>query len=212
VSPLLVAYLSFTFVLVITPGSTTAVVVRNTLAGGRAAGLAAAAGAATANTSHATAAGLGLAVVFARWPLALAVLRFAGAAYLGWLGLVSLDRAARFADGGLPMLTSAPAAATSLAQQRGSFRQGLTVNILNPAIATFYLIVVPSFLPSGASRWYFVMLAAMHVTLAFACHGLWAVGLDRIRRLFRRPGSRRLLEGATGVALVALAVRVFLRN
>ena len=86
------------------------------------------------------------------------------------------------------------------------------MNILNPAIATFYLIVVPSFLPSGASRWYFVMLAAMHVTLAFACHGLWAVGLDRIRRLFRRPGSRRLLEGATGVALVALAVRVFLRN
>ena len=110
------------------------------------------------------------------------------------------------------MLTSAPAAATSPAQQRGSFRQGLTVNILNPAIATFYLIVVPSFLPSGASRWYFVMLAAMHVTLAFACHGLWAIGLDRIRRLFRRPGSRRLLEGATGVALIALAVRVFLRN
>jgi hypothetical protein len=88
-------------------------------------------------------------VVFSRWPMALAVLRFAGAAYLGWLGLVSLYRAARFADGGLPMLTVAPAAATSLAQQRGSFRQGLTVNILNPAIATFYLIVVPSFLPSA---------------------------------------------------------------
>lgn len=211
-SPLLVAYLSFTFVLVITPGSTTAVVVRNTLMGGRAAGLAAAAGAATANTSHATAAGLGLAVIFARWPLALTVLRFAGAAYLGSLGLMSLYRAIRFADGGLQMLSAAPAAGPTTAQQRGSFRQGLTVNLLNPAIATFYLVVVPSFLPSGASRWYFVMLAVLHVAMAFTCHGLWAVGLDRVRRLFHRPGSRRLLEGATGVALIALAARVFLRN
>ena len=129
-----------------------------------------------------------------------------------WLGVVSLYRTARFADGGLQMLSNAPAGAASSAQQRGSFRQGLTVNILNPAIATFYLIVVPSFLPAGAPRWYFVMLAALHVALAFACHGLWAVGLDRVRRLFRRPGSRRLLEGATGVALIALAARVFLTN
>ena len=209
--PLLVAYLSFTFVLVITPGSTTAVVVRNTLAGGRAMGLAAAAGAAVANTSHATAAGLGLAVVFARWPLALMALRFAGAAYLGWLGVVSLYRTARFADGGLQVLSNGTTEGAT-AQRRGSFRQGFTVNVLNPAIATFYLVVVPSFLPSGAPRWYFVVLAALHVTIAFACHGLWAVGLDRVRRVFRRPESRRLLEGATGVALIALAGRVFLAN
>jgi threonine/homoserine/homoserine lactone efflux protein len=212
VDPLIVAYLSFTFVLVVTPGSTTAVVVRNTLVGGRGAGLAAAVGAAAANTSHATAAGLGLAVVFARWPLALALLRLAGAAYLGWLGLAGLYRAARLPDGGLQFLSNGPGDATTLEQRRGGFREGLTVNILNPAIATFYLVVVPSFLPAGAPRWYFVMLAAMHIMLAFTCHGLWAIGLDRVRRLFRRPGSRRFLEGATGVALIALALRVFMSN
>jgi threonine/homoserine/homoserine lactone efflux protein len=211
-SPLLVAYLSFTTILVITPGSTTAVIVRNTLTGGRAAGLAAAAGAAAGNTSHATAAGLGLAVIFARWPLALVVLRFAGAGYLAWLGISSLYRTARLADGGLAMLSNGAAEGATPSQRRGSFRQGFMINILNPAIATFYLIVVPSFLPSGAPRWYFAVLAAMHVGLAFACHGLWAIGLDRVRRFFRRPGSRRLLEGATGVALIALAGRVLLAN
>ena len=209
--PLLLAYLSFTFILVVTPGSTTAVVVRNALEGGRNAGLAAAAGAAAANTSHATAAGLGLAVVFARWPLSLVVLRFAGAAYLAWLGLVSVYRAARYPDGGLQMVSNGPPAIRSASEHKGSFRQGFAVNILNPAIATFYLIVVPSFLPAGASRWYFVMLAAIHVALAFACHGFWAVGLDRLRRFFRRPASRRVLEGATGVALIALAARVLLK-
>lgn len=208
---LLVQYLVYTTILVVTPGSTTAVVVRNTLEGGRSAGLAAASGAAMGNTSHATAAGLGLAVVFARWPLALSILRFAGAGYLGWLGVVSLYRALRYADGGLQLLSTAPREGGSPGRHRGSFKQGLTVNILNPAIATFYLIVVPTFLPAGAPRWYFVMLAAAHVALAFTCHGLWAVGLDRVRRVFRRPGSRRLLEGATGIALIALAARIFLR-
>jgi threonine/homoserine/homoserine lactone efflux protein len=212
VDPLLLAYLSFTFILVVTPGSTTAVVVRNTLACGRSAGLAAAAGAAAANTSHATAAGLGLAVVFARWPLALAALRMAGAAYLAWLGLTSLHRVAKFPDGGVQMLSDRPYERVSSNQHRGSFRQGFTVNILNPAIATFYLLVVPSFLPSGAPRWYFAILAAIHVALAFVCHGLWAVGLDRVRRFFRRPLSRRLLECATGLALIALAFRVLLAN
>ena len=44
--------------------------------------------------------------------------------------------------------------------------------------------------------------------MAFACHGVWAVALDSLRRLFRPPMARRVLEGATGVALIGLAVRV----
>ena len=200
----------FTVMLVVTPGSTTAVVVRNTLRGGRTAGLAAAAGAAVGNTSHATAAGLGLAVVFARWPGALMLLRVSGAIYLAWLGLNSIYRVATQADGGLQMIGSdADRGAGSL--RGGSFRQGLAVNLLNPAIATFYLIVVPSFLPAGAPQWYFALLAAMHIVLAFACHGVWAVALDALRRLFRPPLARRVLEGATGIALLALAARVLIQ-
>ncbi len=208
--PLLFAYLTFTVMLVVTPGSTTAVVVRNTLRGGRTAGLAAAAGAAVGNTSHATAAGLGLAVVFARWPAALMLLRVSGAIYLAWLGLNSIYRVATQADGGLQILASdADRGASSL--RGGSFRQGLVVNLLNPAIATFYLIVVPSFLPAGAPQWYFALLAAMHIALALTCHGVWAVALDSLRRLFRPPLARRVLEGATGIALLALAARVLIQ-
>jgi threonine/homoserine/homoserine lactone efflux protein len=208
VDSLLFAYITFTFVLVVTPGSTTAVVVRNTLAGGRAGGLGAAAGAALANSLHATAAGFGLAVVFARWPAALTALRVAGALYLGWLGAASLYRVAGRPDGGL-RLTSGDAIARSA--MTGALRQGLAVNLLNPAIATFYLVVVPSFMPAGASSWRFAALAAIHVAMAFTCHSLWAIGLDRIRELLRPPLARRVLEGATGVALIGLAVRVLIR-
>jgi threonine/homoserine/homoserine lactone efflux protein len=211
VTPPLLTYLAFTFVLVVTPGSTTAVVVRNTLLGGRSAGLAAAAGAALGNTSHATAAGLGLAVVFARWPSALLLLRLGGAAYLAWLGIVSVYRGATRHDGGLRVVTPESGGPDPVLARQGSFRQGLAVNLLNPAIATFYLIVVPSFLPPAAPSWYFALLAALHIALAFTCHGVWAVALDSLRRMFHPPLARRLLEAATGVALIALAVRVLLQ-
>jgi threonine/homoserine/homoserine lactone efflux protein len=209
----LVAYVSFTALLVLTPGATTAVIVRNTLTGGRPAGFAAAIGAALGNACHATAAGFGLAVIFARWPVALMALRVGGAAYLGWLGARSVYRVIRYPDGGLrlgnPASTQDPA--TPPPNHRGSFRQGLLVNLLNPAIATFYLIVVPSFLPATAPGGFFVLLAAVHVFMALACHLTWAIGLDRIRRLFLAPRPRRALEGATGVALVLLALRVLVR-
>ena len=206
---LFAAYVTFTAVLVLTPGSTTAVIVRNTLAGGRLAGLAAALGAAIGNASHATAAGFGLAVVFARWPPAMSGLRLCGAAYLGWLGASSVYRVVKYRDGGLQLVD--PVGRPALAKQpnRGSsFRQGLAVNLLNPAIATFYLVVVPSFLPSGATAWYFAGLAAVHIVMALACHALWAIGLDQVRRLFHSPGPRRALEAATGIALVVLALRI----
>lgn len=206
--PLLVAYLSFTFVLVVTPGSTTAVVVRNTLMGGRAAGLAAAAGAALGNTSHAAAAGLGLAVVFSRWPAAMTGLRFAGAAYLAWLGAVSVYRVTRHADGGLALAADAPCAPRRSLWT--AIRQGLAINLLNPVIATFYLVVVPTFLYAGAPPWYYAVLAAIHVSMAFVCHGAWALGLHTVRRWLRAPRARRTLEGATGIALLSLAGRVLL--
>ena len=138
------------------------------------------------------------------------LLRVAGAAYLAWLGAVSIYRVWRHPDGGLEMTADAVDRRDTPGTRRlgTSVRQGMTVNLLNPAIATFYLVVVPSFLPSGAPRWYFAALAAIHIAMAFTCHGVWAVGLDQLRRLFHPPMARRILEGATGVALLWLAVRV----
>jgi threonine/homoserine/homoserine lactone efflux protein len=186
-------------------------VVRSTLARGRASGFAAAAGAAVGNISQATAAGLGLAVLFARFPSAILILRVFGAAYLAWLGGSSIVRIARGRDGTLQALTD-NTGKVSRDEHRASFRQGLTVNLLNPAIATFYLVVVPSFMPAGAPRWYYALLASLHVMIAFACHGMWAVAFDRVRHVFRVPAARRTLEAATGVAMLGLAVRVLLRS
>ena len=201
------AFFTFTFVLVVTPGSTTAVVVRNTLEGGRRAGYLTALGAALANTFIAISCGLGLSVLLTVWPGSLDAIRIGGAVFLSWLGVSSLYRAAMREDGGI-RLSLDPNAAPPRAHAGAYVGDGLGINLLSPVIISFYLSVVPSFIPAGASRLYYPGLAATHVSLAIACHAMWATALDAIRRWFVAPWKRRLLQAGTGLALIALAIKV----
>lgn len=201
------AFVSFTFILVVTPGSTTAVVVRNTLEGGRRAGYLTAAGAAAANTCIAVACGLGLSVLVAVWPGSLLAIKIGGALFLAWLGISSLIRAWRNHDGGIRLALD-PEERREPAHAGAYFGDGLAINLLSPVIISYYLSVVPSFIPAGASRFYYTGLATTHVGLALVCHAMWATALDFMRRWFVQPWRRRALQAATGFALIALALGI----
>lgn len=204
--PLFAAFLSTTLLLVATPGATTAVVVRNTLDGGRRAGLFAALGAAVANATHATIARFGGAALVTAWPGAITAIRLAGGAYLAYLGLRGLWTLV--AEGAAPVAVSLTASAQS---HHRSLREGLTVNLLGPIILTFYLAVVPTFMRPSWPRYAYVVLAACHITMAFGCHATWALGLHQMRAVFQRRGPRRLLGLGTSLAMLALAARVLSR-
>jgi len=203
------AYLVFTTLLVITPGSATAVVVRNVLAGGRRQGMAAAVGAAVGNSTYAVLSALGLAAVFVRSPLAFRLLQMGGAAYLGFLGARSLWMAWRPRPAVLPGALEAPGKNGLAGDVRTGVAQGVANNLVNPSIATFYLVVVPSFFNGGSltTRRY-ALFATIHVTMAFAYHSAWACGLHAMRTVWSRPAARRALETLTGAALLALAAKV----
>jgi len=209
-TPLLLAYLSVTTILVLTPGATTAVVVRQTIAGGHRAGLAAALGAAAANSTHASLAGLGLWVAVGRWPLVLSAIRLGGALYLAWLGLSSLQRVARAWHSAPAMIDTAHAGATASApgQRRTAFLEAVGVNLLNPAIISFYLAVVPTFLPPEPPRGYYALLAVSHVSMAFACHAAWVTAFHSLRRVVARRAVGRTLDLLTGTAMLWMAWRV----
>jgi threonine/homoserine/homoserine lactone efflux protein len=190
-------------VLAVTPGATTAVVVRNTIERGARAGVAAALGASAGNTIQAAVAAVGLAVVLVRWPMAAFVIRAAGAAFLMWLGLRSLWRASAYPAVARPRKPRLPGGTVGT-----GFRQGLMVNLLNPAITSFYVAVVPSFVPPGAPWWYYSALASAHIGIAFACHACWTLAFDRLRSRMERPWFARGMEAVTGLILVALAINV----
>lgn len=193
-------YLTLAFAFAVTPGATTALVVSHAVHG-RARGYLAAAGAAAANTLQAVLALAGVSALIVAWPPGLALLRIGGAAYLIWVGARSLWRA-RGAASAAP--TSHPVI------------DGFTLNALNPAITSFYVGVVPGFLPTSATAGIDTtrLLAAMyaaHVVLAFACHTLWATVFFQARQFLQQDRPRRIVDAAFGVLLIALAVRLLLR-
>lgn len=196
---LILSYVSVTFLLVITPGATTAVVVRSALAGGTRAGIATASGAAVANAIIAIAAGLGLSVLLQRFPVILFAIRLAGACFLLWLACVNFARAWR------PLARPLDSPNRGAEREGSPFRQGVMVNLLNPPIITFYL-VLPTFLPAGAGRGAYAVLAAIHVSMAFVVHTAWSVSFATLRTLLTRPVARRLLDAAAGVAMLAFSM------
>jgi threonine/homoserine/homoserine lactone efflux protein len=202
---LFAAYLSLTAALVITPGATTAVIVRNTLDTSWRGGLWTALGAALGNTTHATLAGLGARVVLTRAPQVLPAIQVAGGGYLLWIAWRSLDRLrhGRTAPAVSAIVGEAPAR-----RAHHAWREGVLVNLLNPAIIVFYVAVVPSFVPEGAAPGHYTRLAAIHVAMAFLVHSLWAVSLDRLRHVLASRRARLTLDVLTAAALLLLGLRV----
>ena len=192
--------------LTVLPGPDFAVVVRWAASGGRRSGLLAACGVAAGLLVWGALTVLGLSALLAASPVAYAVVRYLGAAYLIWMAARLLWRS--FHEHGSPPLESAPSAAP-----RGSgaapFRQGLLTNLLNPKIAAFYVGVLPLLVPQGAPR--ALTLAALvlcHVVLGLLWLGLVSVLVARGSRVLSRPRVRAWLDRVTAVVLLGFAARL----
>jgi threonine/homoserine/homoserine lactone efflux protein len=197
-------FVAMTIPLVLTPGASTAVVLRNSIAGGTRAGLITAIGINTGSLCYGLLSAFGFAVALQRWPSAWTVLRVTGVLYLGWLGVMSIRRAV-VARPSVTVGTKAGVPGTAWQ----NVYEGFVTNILNPAIASFYLIVLPQFIPRGAPiARSALILTAVHIALAATWHVTWAAAGGTLARTLARGRPRQALEAATGIALIALAVKI----
>lgn len=204
------AFLSLAFVFAFTPGATTAVVIRHTLAGGRRRGMIAAGGAMTASFIQATLALAGVSTLLVKWPQGLRSLAIAGALFLAWMGLKSLRAAV--APGTLAPRTLAPSTLTpGHLGPLTPYRDGFFINVFNPSVTSFYVGVVPTFVPAGSSWRALAFLYAAHMSIALGCHVFWSSLFSKARTLFAGERPRRWLDAAVGVLLLYLAVRVLRR-
>lgn len=191
--------------LVLSPGPSTAVVLRNSITSGARGGFVTALGANSGSLCYGLLVAFGFAAALQRWPSVWLVLRWGGVAYLTWLGLQSLYRAFH---------TRAAVASTGAGAARNwrqSYASGFVTNVLNPSLAAFYLIVVPQFIPRDAPFTQSVMLlTAIHVGMAFSWHVAWALAGATLARILSRRRPRQVLDVITGAALLILAVKVAL--
>jgi threonine/homoserine/homoserine lactone efflux protein len=194
------SFLAVTVPLVLAPGASTAVVLRNSLAGGTRAGVVTAVGVNTGSLCYGLLTAFGFALVVRHWPATWLVLRLAGMLYLAWLGVRALLRAVD---------RQRTVIAARGDHEQGAWRsvsEGFMTNALNPAIATFYLVLLPQFIPVGAPiARTALLLTALHIALAFSWHVVWAAAGGTLVRTLASPGVRRTLEAITAVALLGFA-------
>ena len=196
------AFVAVTAPLVLSPGATTAVVLRNSIGGGARAGWFTALGANTGSVCYGLLTAFGFAAAIQRWPSLWLVLRWGGVAYLLWLGVQSLGRV-------FSRRAPATVAAAVPLDSRRSFTSGFLTNVLNPSLAAFYLIVVPQFVPAHAPFVSSVLtLTAIHVAIAASWHVAWVLAGATLARVLSRRRPRQVLDALTGVALIALAVKI----
>lgn len=192
-------FAGFAALLTMLPGPDSLLVLRTAVADGRRAALLAALGVQAGCLWWGTAAGLGLTAVLAASHALYTALRWAGAAYLLYLGVRLLVE--RNAEAERPESAG-----------RNRFARGLATNALNPKVGAFYLSLLPQFVPAGAPvlPWS-LLLTGIHVAEGVAWCGVLALLADRLGRRLRRPGVRRMLDRVAGTAFIGFAVRLAMR-
>ena len=192
----LLAFVGVAVVVIVTPGQDTALTVRNTLAGGRAAGVRTAAGVVAGQALWALAASVGVTALLVASEPAFVALKLIGAGYLVYLGVSSLVAAARRhvdSEQGAP------------ANGGRELRQGLISNLGNPKMAVFFSSLLPQF---GDTFPALLGLGLLFCALTMAWLSAYALALARAGDLLRRPRVRRALDAVTGTALVLLGIRL----
>jgi threonine/homoserine/homoserine lactone efflux protein len=183
--------------LLIVPGPSVLYIVTRSMDQGRAAGLVSVLGIHTGSIVHVAGAALGLSALLASSAISFGVVKYAGAAYLIWLGIRTIrDR------GEEP--NRVEGREHSLAR---IYAQGVVVNILNPKTALFFLAFLPQFVDvsKGSVPLQAVILGATFIALGFLSDGTYALvsaGVSRALRARRRTGiARRWLPGLTLIGL-----------
>jgi len=192
------------FLLNITPGPDMLYVLARATGQGRAAGLASALGVGCGGFFHIFAVAFGLAGLLRTVPVAYSALRFAGAAYLIYLGVRTLlargqaGRDVAVASAGLSRV----------------FAQGVITNVLNPKVALFFLAFLPQFINRNGSA----LAQTVKLGLIFDCSGtivnviVALVASSAGDALRRRIGEASVFRWLTGGVFIGLGLRMAARD
>lgn len=187
--------------LAITPGPGIFYVLARSLAGGRREGIHSSVGTFVGGLFHVFAAALGVSAILAASAVAFHTVKYAGAAYLVWLGI----RMIRSRNVEMTAARSTPS--------QGAFRQGIFTEILNPKTALFFLSFIPQFIAPehGHVFFQFVALGTLSVSLnTVADLVVVSLAIPIERKLKSSAAFRRRQRVASGLGMMGLGAYVAL--
>jgi threonine/homoserine/homoserine lactone efflux protein len=189
--------------LAVTPGPGIFYVLARSLAGGRREGILSSFGTFVGGLFHVLAAALGVSAILAASTVAFHTVKYAGAAYLVWLGI----RMIRARNAEMAVSSSQPS--------QGAFRQGILTEVLNPKTALFFLSFIPQFIAPERGHVFlqFVVLGALSVILNTAADLLVVVLAAPLERKLKSSARfRRGQRTASGLGMITLGAYVALAD
>jgi threonine/homoserine/homoserine lactone efflux protein len=205
---LLMAFAVTTAIFAFIPGPAMLYAAAQTLAGGRWSGFMASLGIHLGGYVHVIAAAAGLSILFHAVPLLYTAVKLAGAAYLVWLGITLIRAKTGAAEADLSGVTPRSA--------RRAFLESITVEVLNPKTALFFLAFLPQFVDPAASLpiWLQLLILGTFVNLMFSLADIVCVLLAGavMMRLKRSSRVQGLMRQAGGAILVGLGAHLALQK
>ena len=203
------AFIAISVVVIVTPGQDTALTIRNTLIGGRRAGIATAFGVGVGQAGWTLAASLGLTALLVASEPVFAAIRLIGAAYLVYLGASTLWLAIRAGGAHHPQGQRTGADGGPTLRPTSAFRQGVISNLGNPKMAIFFSSLLPQFVAPGSPTFLAMALLGMtFVTMTICWLSGYAAVIGRAGAVLGRPRIRRAFDAAMGIILVAFGIRL----
>lgn len=179
---------------VMSPGPNFAMVTSAAMNGARRSGMLAALGMSAASGLWALMAVGGIGMVMARWPWIYAAMRWAGAAYLLWLGIRMLIGARK------------PLSSGAVVELRGLhvFRNAFLVSMTNPKALAFYGSILTVMVPAHAPMWFYATIVVLATAVSAGWYGGLALLFSKgaVRRGFAR--TKVWVDSVMGVALIAM--------
>ena len=208
----------------LTPGPDVLYIVSHALRSGARAGVIAGLGITAGCFVHVFAAAVGVGALLAASATAFTVLKWAGAAYLVWVGvrlLVARAAPVRWgAPAGAPPAYGKQAAAAEGDAGAGEaglwavFRGGFLTNVLNPKVAIFFLAFVPQFIAPGTEHkaLAFVLLGTLFNVNSVAVNSGWALAAAWMARRDAVQRGMHWLDRAAGAMFIAFGARLALSD
>jgi threonine/homoserine/homoserine lactone efflux protein len=201
----LALFVAASLAVIVAPGPDNIYVLTRGIAQGRKVALASAWGMCSGLLFHTTLAAVGLSAILARSAGALSLVKYIGAAYLVYLGIRALLSREEFSPSVEKIFT---------VKLRNFFLQGLTMNLLNPKVAVFFMAFLPQFVsPSvgtaGSATLRLVALGLVFALLSVVIFSAIALFSGVVGdRLSRNPRFATALQWSTAFVLVGLGVRL----
>lgn len=187
----------------LTPGNDTIFILSRSIAQGKKAGVMSVLGIATGSLVHTTLAALGLSVIIAKSIVVFNIIKYAGAAYLVYIGYKMLtDRS---------QLNTEAATGVDKANLKRIYRDAVITNVLNPKVALFFIAFLPQFIDPAFKN---TILPFMLLGISFTITGaIWCLILAAFASIIaeKLKSNKKLsdyINKTCGVVLIALGIKV----